>query len=177
MDSLFHFVFAFIAGLAIGLHKKHSIRTLALLSFAAILIDVDHFFPSYPETKVLHNLFVTFLLPLLLFIVSFYYEKGRSIRLQSYALILLAMLTGHLAADFFDEGGEKILYPLSDKKISLPNSILSIHLGDLITRSGIALLIYGFIILSAHFVEDFIYLFERKHEKLKKALKDVFSEI
>jgi len=77
MDSLYHFVFSFIAALSFNLHMKHRMRFVFLAALGGTLIDVDHFFRfvpglALPVTRPFHNLFFIILDPLVLFAVAFH---------------------------------------------------------------------------------------------------------
>lgn len=171
MDSLFHFTFAFIGGLAIGLHKKHKVKIIAILAFLAVLIDIDHFLSQ--SIKVFHNIFVV-LIPFALFLAFYYYEKDReSIKYQSYSLILLVMLLGHLIADTFYERGVRLFYPFSAHVFKSPEVFVNAGgLGHIIAPEGISIAVYGLVIALAYFIEDFVYFFEKKHERIRSSLKD-----
>ena len=196
MDSLFHFVFSIIAGLAIIPRQKHKLNIVFMLAFSAVVIDIDHFF-GFSARGTLHNIFITLFFPVALFLFFFHYEnrwfnksKKKSIKLQTYSLLLLVMLTGHIVADTFYHGGVKYFYPLSGKNYEMPSFELSVEKfvpqlsaltdypwANVITRDGIALSLYAIIIFLGLFAEGFIYFFEQKHERFRKALKDVFTDI
>ena len=145
----------------------------------------------------LHNIFVVALLPLAVFLFFFHYEnkffnksKRKSIKLQTYSLLLLVMLVGHVAADTFYEGEVKFFYPLSMKTIKAPNFTAAIDSlfpqfsylmpypwAKIISTDGIALLVYAVIIMFGAFAEDFIYFFEKKHESFRRSLKDVIADL
>ncbi len=185
MDTLFHFVFSVLAALALGLHQKHRLLFVFWAAFFSILIDVDHLFllfnPSlFPVHRPLHNIFVIIFLPLALFLIAFYIErkKGTTI-LQSFFLVLMVLLVGHVIADMFFDSVE-LLYPISTVRFGFPNIevlIPSQFYLPLISRQGIALAVYGLFICLALFVEDFIYFFEKKHEQAKNALRDTFKDL
>jgi membrane-bound metal-dependent hydrolase YbcI (DUF457 family) len=176
MDPLFHFVFAFIAGMAVNVRLRHRVLWVLGAAFSAVLIDVDHFLFAYP--RAFHTVFVTWLLPALLFYVAYRYERGReSIRLQSLVLLLFVMLNGHLVADLFNEGAIRLLYPVSRASISIPAD-LTVALNErwlLVSPEGVALTLYGMVIGLAYFAEEFIYFFERQHEGLEAAVRDALA--
>ncbi len=177
MDSLFHFMLAIIAGMAVGLHKKHSFRTIVLIAFAAVIIDVDHF--MFGGRSLFHNVWFIFALPILTFLLAYKYEK-KSIKWQSYSLILLAVLTSHLVADLFSEGSIMLFWPFSMTAYVIPAAaVFSLPATPytIIGQNGIALTIGAAIILLTHFVEDFIYFFRKKHFGLKKTIKRLKGEL
>ena len=168
MDALFHFLFAIIAGMAIGLHKKHGLLDIIVISFVVnILIDIDHFIFDYP--RALHNIFVVFFLPLILFIIFHFVERGKSIKLRSYILIAFVMLAGHILTDLLT-GEIRLFYPLSNFALNAPSFILNISKTQympLIAKEGIVLLIYMIIIFPAYYIERLLYSIDRKRTGLK----------
>lgn len=175
MDPLWHLVFAILAAMAVGLHKKHGMRDIVLLAFIAMLIDVDHLFFAYP--RALHNIFITVALPLSLFYVAFHYEKRTgSIKFQSYALIMFIILVSHVISDMFYGNSIAFLYPLSTAAVSLPQISYSLFGYKLISPEGIALTVFVLIVALVYFVEDFIFWFEKKHKSRKAAIRRVEEE-
>ena len=178
MDTLYHFVFSIIVGLAIGLHIKHKFRIVAALAFLSVLVDVDHFL-GLSARGTFHNIFFMFFIPVVLFLIFYAYEEKKSIKFQSYSLILLVMLMGHLVSDIMYGGGVKLFYPFSDVMYSAPAYTVLVTSGfysPVISGDGIILLVYALILFSAVFAEDFIYFFEKKHEGVKKSLKSVWAD-
>lgn len=179
MDTLYHFIFSIIVGLAVGIHIKHRFRVLAGLAFVSVLVDIDHFL-GLSSRGTFHNIFIMFLIPIILFFVAYAYENKESIKYQTYSLILLVMLMGHLVSDIMYGGAVKLFYPLSDTLYRAPEAVLlatTEFYSPIISGDGIILLIYGIILLSAVFVEDFIYIFEQKHKSMKKTLKEIRNKV
>lgn len=176
MDPLFHFVFAFIAGMAVNVRLRHRVAWVIGAAFSAVLIDVDHFLFTYP--RAFHTVFVTVLLPALLFYAAYRYErKEDSIRLQSLVLLVFVMLNGHLVADLLNEGSIRLFYPVSQAAFSVPTD-LTVMLNEqwlLVSPDGVALTLYGVIIGLAYFAEEFVYFFERQHEGLETAVRDALA--
>lgn len=180
MDSLFHFIFALIGGLALNLHRKHKIELIVGLAFLSILIDADHFWGLIAR-GTFHNLFFVIGVPFVLFLAFYAYEKKKSsIKLQTAALLLMVMLFSHVIADTFIEGKVLFFYPLSDTGYGMLNYQIqfleSIH-PAIINVEGIALAVYFVILMSALFIEDFIYFFEKQHMKLKAAFKKTSEDL
>lgn len=172
MDTLFHFVFAFIAGMAVNVKLDHRPMMVAGVALSAVLIDIDHLFFAYP--RALHSLFVTALVPLLLFYAAYRYENGTdSIRYQSLSLLLFVMLIGHVVADLFNGGAIKLFYPLSTATFTAPSWTVTVFAPqwELVSPDGVALAIYGGIIALAYYAEEFIFLVEKKQEAFGKALR------
>ncbi len=167
MDSLFHLVFAFIGGLAIGLHRRHSVHVIGIIALTAVALDVDHFF----HEGLFHTLWITLVIPLILFLIAFYYERHHnSICLQTYVLLLMVMVNGHLLADLFNGDTLLLLYPFSSWTVSLQQQYASVAAGTVVSGDGVATLIYAGVILLGRWVENYIYFFERQHLKIEKAL-------
>jgi len=180
MDTLFHFIFSIIAGMALGLHIKHKLEIVVFASALALLIDIDHFFGFY-RRATFHNVFVIFLIPFLLFLLAYIYERPRGkIKFQSLALLFLIMLVGHVVADMFVEGTVILFYPLSTMEIGMTEfgtTLFDFIHPAVVNKEGIGLVIYLIILAGAIFVEDFIYFFEKQHEKFAKALDDTLKDL
>jgi len=114
-----------------------------------------------------------------LFYLAYLYDEGVSIKLQSFFLVLMVMLTGHLLADMASTpGGLMLFYPLSSTSYALPKVEImatSDFYSPLASTQGISLAIYGLIVYFGMFIEDFIYFFEEKHEKARKAVSDALK--
>lgn len=176
MDSLFHFILAILAGMAVGLHMKHGFRNIVFIALIAVLIDVDHF--MFGGRSLFHNIF-TLLIPIGLFLFFYHFEKGK-IKYQSLSLILFAVLVSHFAADLFYGNSLPLLWPFSQTPFALPEWLMVKLVGTpylIVSKEAIALLLGGGIIMLTHFVEDFIYFFEKKHLSFKKAINKVEEEV
>jgi len=179
MDSLFHFLFPIIAALAARVHVKHTIRNVIILGILAASLDVDHFIGPGLSRALLHNVFVTILIPLIL--IFFAFVLRTSIYTKGFTILLLVFLSSHLFLDLFGGGEVAILYPLSDKYYSI-NFDLSVPLantlseGEIVSSFGIGLLLYFIIvILPCLFLDDIIEIMEKKHENLRKAVRDLMK--
>ena len=184
MDSLFHFILAFMAAMVVGLHKKHGLRIIFIFAAIAVLIDLDHWIMPGVVTKPLHTIFIAVLLPLVLFLFFYKYEKKGSIKWQSYSLILLVVLVSHLVTDYFygSEHGVPLFWPFIDKVFLIPEwawtfSIGGVYDAAIMNSVSVAFLIGFAIFMLVHFIEDFIFYFRKKHMSSSKALKKVFSQI
>lgn len=174
MDSLFHFVFAFIAGMAINARiGHHTPLQVAAVAFLSILIDVDHVLFAY--NRAFHTVFIAVLLPLLLFYTAYRYERRTGgIRYQSLAILLLVMLVGHVIADMLNGGALQVLYPLSDVTIHIPSALRLSFIQKnwyLLSPDGVALAVYGGVIAAAYYTEAFIERFEKSHEAMGAAVR------
>jgi len=184
MDSLAHFILALLAGMAMGLHRKHKVTYIAFISFLAVLIDLDHFLvPLGYETvyRSLHNVYITILAPSLLFLAAYYFERNTpSDRYQTFFLILTVMLAGHVIADMI-YGPVKIFYPLDDRDVSLPHIDIQAtneFTSEIIGPIGIGMTTYAVIIFLGALAHDTLYHMRRKclsgRDALKHTLKDFF---
>jgi len=168
-DSLFHFLFPVISALAARVHLKHNLRNIFIAGLFAVLIDLDHIW-GIPRAT-LHNVFVTTLIPILLIFYTFYFRKNDS--WKSFSILLLIFLSSHPTADFFAEGPIAFFYPLSDKFYTINFNIM-IQQGLLISSSGVGLLIFFLlIILPCYFLDEIIEITEKRHESIRKAIKDI----
>lgn len=195
MDSLFHFVFPIIAALAVRLNIKHPIRTILLASFITLLIDLDHFIGL--ERATFHNIFITFLIPLIFLFFSFHLKLNRYVK--GFFLLLLIFLSSHVFLDLFsspafgegigisEERGVALFYPLSNSRYSI-NFNIKIPLktnflpyaveGYIVSSLGFGILLYFIIILvPCLFLDDIIEIAEKKHEKLIKATKEFMRNV
>ncbi len=177
MDTLFHFMIALFGGLALNTRKNYSVFFIFSAALLSIFIDADHFIFAYKRT--FHTLITAVFIPMALFYLSYLYEEKRSIKLQSFFLVVLVMLMGHLLTDMaYSPEGLMLFSPLSSTFYALPKvSIMatSDFYSPLASTQGISLAIYGALIYLGLFIEDFIYFFEEKHEKARKAISDALK--
>ena len=165
--------------MALGLHIKHKIEVVAFAAFLSILVDVDHFL-GFVTRGTFHNIFVVLLIPFLFFMAAYLYEKPKGkIVLQSFFLLLMVMLSAHVVADTFTEGKVMLFYPFSSAEIGMVSwesqFLEGLH-PAIVNKEGIGLAFYFLILAAATFIEDFIYLFEKQHEKFSKALRDTWND-
>jgi membrane-bound metal-dependent hydrolase YbcI (DUF457 family) len=180
MDSLFHFIFPIIAALAAKVHVKHEIRNILIVGVLAVLIDVDHFVGV--ERATFHNIFVTFLLPIIIIILAFSFKTNYSFK--GFSILLLIFLSSHTFLDVFSgPPGVALFYPISDTYYSLEFGVTiplktkfapSIMEGYIISSLGLGILLYLIIIiLPCLFLDDIIETMEKKHEGFRKALRSL----
>lgn len=148
MDSLFHFVFPLIAALAARIHMKHGVPAVLAMAFSAVLIDIDHWM-GLPGA-MFHNLFFTLAVPFT--ILSITYTWGGETERQA-SMCLLLFLFSHTILDLFSEGTVALFYPITGMQFGI-NFKLSRGGYDIITSSGIGLLIYFAIILLCFFLQE-----------------------
>lgn len=178
IDALFHFVFPLIAILTARIRIKHKIGTCLTLATIAVFLDVDHFVGATRGS--LHNIFVTLLLPIVLFILAFKFER-KGDYYKNVSLVLLLFLFSHPILDMFTEGGVMLFYPFSTQYYDLSHLSLTITLpsgiqGYIISTAGIGLTTYFLMILSVMFVEDFLKIFKRERKLEKAFIKTVEEE-
>jgi len=182
MDSLAHFMLALLAGLAVGLHRKHKVSYIALIALFAVLIDLDHFLVGLgyeTEYRSMHNIFVAILTPLLLFLIACYFEKGTGTdRFQTFFLLLTLMLASHVLADMVGGPGVKLFYPYGQTSYALPDYQLALPNGwQIIGRDGIYLTIYTVLIFAGALIHDALYYEEHKGMGTAKAIKKTVKDL
>jgi|WetSurMetagenome_2_1015567.scaffolds.fasta_scaffold64841_3 hypothetical protein len=184
MDSLSHFIFSVLAGMAVGLHKKHKLRYVVFIASLAVLLDLDHFLVPLgylTEHRSMHTVYFAILAPAVLFLISYYYERntGKD-RYQTFFLLLGIMLTGHLIADMI-EGPVKIFYPLSSMNINLPKVNIQAtkdFQSTIVGQYGIGLAAYTVIIFLGALIHDTLWHARRDklgfRNALRKSVTDYF---
>jgi membrane-bound metal-dependent hydrolase YbcI (DUF457 family) len=148
MDALFHFIFPLMAALAARIHMKHGLIAVLLMASSAVLIDVDHFM-GLPGA-MFHNLFFTLAVPFT--ILSIMYTWGGETERQA-AMCMLLFLFSHTMLDMFSGGTVALFYPITAQQYAIN---FSIGWGgyEIISASGIGLLIYFSILLVCFFLQD-----------------------
>jgi lysylphosphatidylglycerol synthetase-like protein (DUF2156 family) len=182
MDTLSHFTLALLAGMAVGLHRKHRLRYVIFISLLSVLIDLDHFLVPMgysTEYRSMHSIWIAVLIPLLLFTAAHILErKSGKDGWQTFFLLMMIMLTGHLVTDMIG-GPVKIFYPVSEKQISLPK--VNVQATDRFTstianNTGLGIAIYACIIFSGAIVHDVIWHSKRDKKGSRDALKRTFQD-
>ena len=122
MDSLFHFVFAFVGGyiLARGLELEISIFRISILAFLSLFIDISHIIGVLGLS---HNVFV--FIPLILIYLVFHKIEFES--WKNYVLVFSVMVAGHLIADMIFGIGIPLLFPFSEKFYLIPQYGICLH--------------------------------------------------
>jgi hypothetical protein len=150
MDSLFHFIFPLMAALAARIHMKHGLVAVLLMASSAVLIDADHFMGYGLGGAMFHNLFFTLCVPFT--ILSIMYTWGGETERQA-AMCLLLFLFSHTMLDLFSEGTVALFYPISTMQFGI-NFSFALGGYEIISSSGIGLLIYFGILLLCFFLQD-----------------------
>ncbi|MCX6814896.1 MAG: hypothetical protein NTY20_04585 [Candidatus Aenigmarchaeota archaeon] len=148
MDSLFHFIFPLMAALAARIHMKHGVIGVLLMALSAVLIDVDHLI-GLPGA-MFHNLFFTLAVPFT--ILSIMYTWGRETERQA-AMCLLLFLFSHTVLDLFSGGTVALFYPITGQQYAI-NFNVTWGGYQIISSSGIGLLIFFSILLVCFFLQD-----------------------
>jgi|GEM_PF-1339768 len=181
MDSLFHFVFPIICALAAKVHIKHGVRNIVLLGILTVLIDIDHFIYGF-ERMLFHNIFFTIILPL--FIIFLVFNSKSDYYLKGFSVMLFLFLSSHILLDVITEPGVALLYPFStdyyklDFNVYVPIASKFSGEGAIISSTGVGLSIFAVIILlPCIFLDEIIFIMEKKHESFRKALKDIKKEM
>ena len=175
MDTLFHFIFSIIIGLALNIKRKHKLRIIVFLAFLCIFIDVDHFF-GMTARGTFHNIFFVLALPASLFYLAYNYEKPyHSIKFQTYSLLLGAMLIVHIITDMFIGGKVLLFYPFSMQSVAMTEIWIMAtpaFFSPIVSPTGIAIGLILIVIVLVAYLEDIIFNLEKNKEKLKKAIED-----
>lgn len=174
MDSTFHFVFPLIVALAARIHLKHGLWWVLGASLATVLLDLDVFMV---HRATLHNVFVTFFIPLIFVIIAIKYEK-RGTKWKTISLLFLLFLFSHTVLDMGTEAGVQLFYPFSDQVYQFTGGVsvnLPVGEGYLVSGLGISLLLYFFLLLMVLFIED-LSKFLAKDKSVKKALKETIRK-
>ncbi|HJW96560.1 MAG TPA: metal-dependent hydrolase [archaeon] len=150
MDALFHFIFPLMAALAARIHMKHGIPAVLMMASTAVLIDIDHFMGPGLGGAMFHNLFFTLAVPFT--ILSIMYTWGGETERQA-SLCLLLFLFSHTILDLFSEGTVALFYPITNMQFGISANFW-IGGYQLISSSGIGLLIYFSILLVCFFLQD-----------------------
>lgn len=163
MEPIEHFFLSLIAGLGVGLHldnKKRKYLLLILLAFAAASIDLDHILPIYQESgvKIFHNFFVFLLLPFLLFLAFYVYERGKSSTMgQRAGLALSVMFIGHMFLDGVS-GTMPFFYPVRSEMFTISNIGITVDSTFFtLTSLHVVMVIWGVVIIGGNLVENLIY--------------------
>lgn len=166
-----------MAALAARIRIKHKIGTCLTLATFTAFLDVDHFIGVTRGS--LHNIFITLLFPIILFVLALKFEK-KGDYYKNVSLVLLLFLFSHPILDMFVEGGVMLFYPFSTQLYDLSGLSLKITLpsgeqGYIISSAGVGLTIYFSMILGSIFVGDFLCIF-KKERKLETALVKTMEE-
>jgi hypothetical protein len=148
MDVLFHFIFPLMAALAARIHMKHGVIAVIIMALSAVLIDVDYVL-GVPGA-MFHNLFFTLCVPFT--ILSIMYAWGGEMERQA-SMCLLLFLFSHTILDMFSGGSVALFYPITGQMFSI-NFSLSWGAYEVISASGIGLLIYFSLLLACFFLQD-----------------------
>jgi len=174
VDTLFHFLFPIIAALASRVHLRHPLRSILLAGIITVLIDVDHFVGIGLERALFHNIFVTFLIPAVLLILSFRFRTSKYVK--GFFVLLLIFLSSHLFLDLFTEGpGVALLFPF-DTTYYAVNFCLNVPVtSQFVTEAcmassfGVGLfLFFVIIVLPCYYIDEIIEHIGKSRKKAKR---------
>jgi len=171
MDTVVHFVFPLIIALGAKIHIKHGIRWVIVLAALTALIDIDHLFGPYKG--VLHNIFLVVLLPVILIVLAFKYEK-EGIKWKFVSITSLLFFSSHILLDMFDPIGVKLFYPFSTSIISFSQTVFSVNVfgftGTVLGSGGIAIILFLCVLSLCYFLEEIVVIMQEYHEGFTRAL-------
>ena len=147
---LFHFIFPLMAALAARIHMKHGIIGVLTMAVSAVLIDIDYFMGPGLGGAMFHNLFFTLAVPFT--ILSIMYAWGGEMERQA-SMCLLLFLFSHTILDLFSGGTVALFYPITGHQFAI-NFGFSLGGYELISASGIGLLMYFSILLVCFFLQE-----------------------
>lgn len=163
MQPIVHFLLSIVAGLGVGMHLENKIKKNSMILFLALActcIDIDHLFPIYQNSgiKIFHNVFVFIVIPIILFLIFYFYEHKKNSSIGQRACILLAvMFLGHMFLDGIS-GSMPFFYPLRPERYTIINIGVTINPSFFkITSLEMIMIIWGGIILCANLLETLIY--------------------
>lgn len=163
MQPVVHFLLSIVAGLGVGLHYDNRYKKyllIFLLALATTCIDLDHLLPIYKGTgiKVLHNFFIFIVLPSLLFLVFYLYERERESSLRQRACLLLSvMFLGHMLLDGIS-GTMPFFYPFRMDMFTFNNMGITLHPSFFTLTTGqVIIIVWGVVILGANILETIIH--------------------
>jgi len=173
METVVHFVLPLIAALAARIHMKHGIKWVFALAMASVLLDLDHFI-GVPRAT-LHNVFVTFLIPIILIILAFKFEPRAKTKYKELAVANFLFLAVHPIQDLFDGLGIQAFYPLSNHFYNFSNFAIKIAIstGKTVYIAGpqaISVIIFFAVIAFAFYLEEVVQLMHKHNDNLRRAL-------
>ncbi|RLG19580.1 hypothetical protein DRN67_02350 [Candidatus Micrarchaeota archaeon] len=179
MDTLFHFLFTLIALYAARVHINHHHLAPFAFAFIATLPDMDHFFGMVPRCTF-HNVFVTVLIPLLLILLAFKFERYGTFWKKSMILLLL-VLTGHVVLDFFTGNSVMFIYPVNEQAINLQGFAYWVTIDGrqypVVSPDSVGILIYCFILAGAFFLDELVDIQDRTHRGLGYAMSRLVEQV
>ena len=139
-----------MAALAARIHMKHGVIGVLSMALSAVLIDIDHYMGPGLGGAMFHNLFFTLAVPFT--ILSIMYAWGGETERQA-SMCLLLFLFSHTMLDLFSGGTVALFYPITNMQFAINTNIMWGGY-EIISASGIGLLIYFSIILVCFFLQD-----------------------
>jgi membrane-bound metal-dependent hydrolase YbcI (DUF457 family) len=172
MDVAFHFLFTLMALYAARVHVRHHHLAPFFFAFVATLPDIDHFFGLVPRAT-LHNVFVVVLLPVLLILLAFKYEKY-GVFWKQMSILFLLVLVSHPILDFFTSYSVQFFYPVSSQQVDLTHFNINVDIGGkaypVMSSASAGVLIYACILAGAFFLEEMVEIQDRTRRGFSYAL-------
>lgn len=164
VDTFFFFLFPMVAALAARVYQKHPVRNIILAGLIGALLDLDYLIG--PQRGLLHNIFVTLILPYAIMLYVFYFNK--SYHAKGFAIMLYTFVSNHAYLDWTFGGGISAFYPFLTKYYALN---LSLSAEGIISIAGLALILYfASVLLPLVFLDKLIIKTEKQVERFKKLL-------
>lgn len=129
----------------------------------------------------LHNVFVTLLLPLSLFLLALKIEKKGNFWKNVMLMTALVLFSHPMVDMFVGNAGVEILYPVSRASylfnfVSIPVTLPSGFVAHAVSSEGIGLSIFVLFIFGIIFVEDFVRILTKTRNTEKALEKAVETE-
>ncbi|MFA6036143.1 MAG: metal-dependent hydrolase [Candidatus Micrarchaeia archaeon] len=179
MDVAFHFLFTLMALYAARVHVRHHHLAPFFFAFVAVMPDVDHFF-GMAARATLHNVFVVVLLPLLLILLAFKYEKY-GVFWKQMSILFFLVLVSHPILDFFTSYSVQFFYPVSTQPVDLTHFNYFFEMGGksypIVSSDSAGVLIYACILAGAFFLEELVEIQDRTHRGFRYALSKLGYQV
>jgi hypothetical protein len=120
------------------------------MAASAVMIDIDYFMGSGLGGAMFHNLFFTLAVPFT--ILSIMYSWGGETERQA-SMCLLLFLFSHTMVDLFSGETVALFYPITNMQFGI-NFSLAWGGFEIISSSGVGLMIYFSILLLCFFLQD-----------------------
>jgi len=116
MQPIIHFTVSLLVGAMFARGQKRPVLFALACGFVGMLPDLDHFVtsPSMVDSWM-HNGYLLVVAPMMLFVGAFVYDHarpGRNSSSQVFALVILALLSGHMALDIAAGNALPVAYPV-----------------------------------------------------------------
>ena len=147
MTPLVHLIASLIVGYIVAPNKRKFHVIVWVIALLCLAIDLDHYY----LVGSMHNIWVLFSIPLMLYGIAYLYESSIrpwTITLRFTFLVLFLNNLLHLVLDSMDGSPLVLFYPFDNTTYTLSGN-LGIHIGDALILSPAQTLLIGFIGLVA----------------------------